>query len=223
MAYGIYPDYAILGPIKQYTGFANVNRLQESYYLTFQNNRRPNVCSTRAGSNEGKLPGSMSWPRVRKNFLTIRAANNGMSYPLKKWASSCWRIRQQPEHCLAGVPSGVPAEGHSSHHDELWWIWRFLAKTLWFRDCFGYTLFLFHTQRLTDFHKYTLIYTGRDLGLWNKISLTALCPWNSPGQNTGVGNHFLLQGIFLTQVSKPGLLHCRQILYCLSQGSPLRK
>ena len=26
-------------------------------------------------------------------------------------------------------------------------------------------------------------------------------PWNSPGQNTGVGSHFLLQGIFSTQVS----------------------
>ena len=26
-----------------------------------------------------------------------------------------------------------------------------------------------------------------------------LCPWNSPGENTGVGCHFLLQGIFLTQ------------------------
>ena len=40
-----------------------------------------------------------------------------------------------------------------------------------------------------------------------------LCPWNSPGKNTGVGSHSLLQGIFLTQGSNPGLLHCRQILY----------
>ena len=30
-----------------------------------------------------------------------------------------------------------------------------------------------------------------------------LCPWNSPGQNTGVGCHFLLQGIFPTQWSNP--------------------
>ena len=37
-----------------------------------------------------------------------------------------------------------------------------------------------------------------------------------PGNNTGVGCHFLLQGIFLTQGSNPGLLHCRQILYNLS-------
>ena len=46
-------------------------------------------------------------------------------------------------------------------------------------------------------------------------------PWNSPGQNTGVGSLFLLQGIFPTQGLNPGLLHCRQILYQLShKGSP---
>ena len=46
-------------------------------------------------------------------------------------------------------------------------------------------------------------------------------PGNSPGQNTGVGSLYFLQGIFLTQGSNPGLLHCRQILYQLShQGSP---
>ena len=41
-------------------------------------------------------------------------------------------------------------------------------------------------------------------------------PWNSPGQNTGVGSCSLLQGIFPTQGSNPGLLHCRWILYQLS-------
>ena len=47
-----------------------------------------------------------------------------------------------------------------------------------------------------------------------------LCPWDSPGKNTGVGCHFILQGTFLTQVLNLGLLHCRQILYQLSyEGS----
>ena len=46
-------------------------------------------------------------------------------------------------------------------------------------------------------------------------------PWNSPGQNTGVGSLSLLQGIFPTQRSNPGVPHCRQILYQLShKGSP---
>ena len=43
-----------------------------------------------------------------------------------------------------------------------------------------------------------------------------LCPWNSPGKNSGVGCHFLLQRIFPTQGSNPGLPHCRQTLYHLS-------
>ena len=46
-------------------------------------------------------------------------------------------------------------------------------------------------------------------------------PWNSPGQNTGVGNLSLLHRIFPTQGLNLGLLHCRQILYQLShQRSP---
>ena len=46
-------------------------------------------------------------------------------------------------------------------------------------------------------------------------------PWYSPGKNTGMGCHALLQGIFPTQVSSPRLPHCRWILYPLShQGSP---
>ena len=66
--------------------------------------------------------------------------------------------------------------------------------------------------------------------LW-RLKVTRLCPilrphglhspWNSPDQNTGVGGHALLQRIFPTQGSNPGLPHCRQILYQLShQGSP---
>ena len=46
-------------------------------------------------------------------------------------------------------------------------------------------------------------------------------PWNSPGQNIGVGSHSLLQGMFPTQGSNPGLPHCGRILYQLShKGSP---
>ena len=46
-------------------------------------------------------------------------------------------------------------------------------------------------------------------------------PWNSPGQNTGVGSHSLLQRMFPTQGWNPGLPHCRQILYQLRhKGSP---
>ena len=50
-----------------------------------------------------------------------------------------------------------------------------------------------------------------------------LCPWNSPGKNTGACCHSLLQGTFPSQGLNLGLLHCRQILYYLSrQGSLLK-
>ena len=56
-------------------------------------------------------------------------------------------------------------------------------------------------------------------GLW---PARLLCPWDSPGKNTGVGCHFLLQGIFLTQGLNPCLLHCRWILYHWATGEALR-
>ena len=55
----------------------------------------------------------------------------------------------------------------------------------------------------------------RPLG-WQPVRL--LCPCSAPGKNTGVGCLSLLQGIFLTQESNPGLLLCRQILYRLSHS-----
>ena len=66
-------------------------------------------------------------------------------------------------------------------------------------------------------------YDSMDLGLHAGLTTPArlLCPWDSSGKNVGVGCHFLLQGIFLTQGLNPGLLHCRQTLNQLNyKGSP---
>ena len=79
---------------------------------------------------------------------------------------------------------------------------------------------------------------GSDTGIWSlnkfenqwglqvSVQVTQSCltlrshglysPWNSPGQNTGVGSLSFLQGIFPTQGLNPGLPHCRRILYQLS-------
>ena len=54
------------------------------------------------------------------------------------------------------------------------------------------------------------------LGPHGLQATSLLCSWNSPGKNTGVGCHFLLQGIFLTHKFNPALPHCRQSLYHLS-------
>ena len=67
-------------------------------------------------------------------------------------------------------------------------------------------------------HNWKVKVTQSCLTLWPRGLYS---PWNSPSQNTGVGSLSLLQGIFPTQGLNPGALHCRQILYQLSQkGSP---
>ena len=54
-------------------------------------------------------------------------------------------------------------------------------------------------------------------------STTLLCPWYFPSKNTGVGYHFLLQGVFPTQVLNPGLLNYKQLLYHLSYEEYLHR
>ena len=75
----------------------------------------------------------------------------------------------------------------------------------------GYSL-LFHLAfYLTWYYKHFFIQPQSSL---------LLLHFPSPGNNTGVHSHSLLQGIFPTQQLNTGLLHCRQILCCLShQGS----
>ena len=64
---------------------------------------------------------------------------------------------------------------------------------------------------------------GKSLSQSDSLQLHGLySPWNSLGQNTRVGCLSLLQGIFPTQRSNPGLLHCRWILYHLSHKGSTR-
>ena len=55
------------------------------------------------------------------------------------------------------------------------------------------------------------------LGSHGQQPTRLLCPWDSPGKNTGVGCCSLLQGIFPNQGLNQGLVHSRQILYHLSR------
>ena len=59
-------------------------------------------------------------------------------------------------------------------------------------------------------------YDWSDLAVYIYIWSEILHPWDFPGNSTGVGCHFLLQGIISTEGSNLGLLHCRQMLYHLS-------
>ena len=67
-------------------------------------------------------------------------------------------------------------------------------------------------------------FSKSSLNIWKftvHVLLNLLWPWGFPGKNTGVGCHFLLRGIFLSQGLNLGLLHCRQMLYHLSHQEGL--
>ena len=66
-----------------------------------------------------------------------------------------------------------------------------------------------HTHTPSESNKTHILFKN----IQNIVQDGLYSPWNSPGQNTGVGNLSLLQGIFPTQGLNPGLPHCRRILY----------
>ena len=100
------------------------------------------------------------------------------------------------------------------------------SPTLQFKSINSLALWFLYSPTLTSIHERKEKWKWK----WSRVWLFAtpwtvasrlLCPWDSPGKS-GVGCHFLLKGIFLTQGSNPGLPHCRQTLYPLShQRSPL--
>ena len=89
------------------------------------------------------------------------------------------------------------------------------------RCLFLFSSFIFWTNKFFIYHINVRVSESHSIvsdSLWRHGLYS---PWNFPGQNTGVGNLFLLQGIFPAQGSNPGLPHCRHILYQLNhKGSP---
>ena len=90
-----------------------------------------------------------------------------------------------------------------------------VGVTMWITLMEGWTFFLPQNslRQQWKWKSINCVHSLQSFGLYS--------PWNSPGQNTGVGSLSLLQGIFPTQGLNPALPHCRWILYQLSyQGSP---
>ena len=107
----------------------------------------------------------------------------------------------------------------------------------WYRDVFTliYIEVLHVWTQIPDFWIYVNVYMNDDRCPWKNVlvyhscltlcdsmdcSPPGSCPWDSPSKNTGVGCHFLLQGIFSTQGSNLGLLYCRQSLPSEPPGKP---
>ena len=94
--------------------------------------------------------------------------------------------------------------------------WAFVFKPFW--KVYGSSLL----KSLSRTEALSLSWKWKSLSCVQLFALHGLyTPWNSPGQNTGVGSLSLLHGIFSTQGSNPGLPHYRWILYKLShKGGP---
>ena len=89
--------------------------------------------------------------------------------------------------------------------------WNFLATCSWFKA----QSWIVHAEK-SESESVNLSVLSNSLQPHRLQLARLLCLWDSLGKNTGVGCHFLLQGIFLTQGSNLGLMHCRWILYRLS-------
>ena len=93
-----------------------------------------------------------------------------------------------------------------------------IAKSLRLQNLVIYTLYCF--ARTVTVSEWAISRVQFFVTPWTAAA-RLLCPWGFPSKNTGVGCHFLLQGIFLTQGSNPHRLHllrCRQILYHWTTG-----
>ena len=135
--------------------------------------------------------------------------------------------------CKGGLGCWTPKAGWQKAGHQLlscpYSLLRSVVMTTW---NWSYCPFHFSSQRLIYSMSSRAIYSVCVCVLVAQLCLTLCNPidcsppgssihGDSPVKNTEVGFHALLQGIFPTQGSNPGLLHCRWILYHLShQGSP---
>ena len=110
------------------------------------------------------------------------------------WFNSCWSVNSNPTN----LPEMV----------------LLFKKDILFRLSFNV---LFQTEDQVN------IWSGSSSVMSDSLWPHGLySPWNSPGQNSGVGSLSVLQGIFPTSGSNLGLPHCRRILYQLSHQEHLR-
>ena len=127
--------------------------------------------------------------------------------------------------CQAPLSMGFPRQAY--------WIWlaiSFSKGSSQLRNqtlvscisCIAVRFFITLATRIATISKKGKVKVVSD-SLWLRGSQPArlLCPWNSPGQDTGVDCHSLLQGIFPTQGSNSVLPRCRWVLYHLSHQKRL--
>ena len=99
----------------------------------------------------------------------------------------------------------IRAETEEAKLSKAEWVRKQAPKSLAFGVGLGLNLYQGGQEALTFTEAYKLSHVRLFVIPWT-VALRLLCPWNSPGKNTGVGCHALLQGIFPTQGSNLHLL-----------------
>ena len=140
-----------------------------------------------------------------------------------------WGVGIRPRLAQAGKKLHFPGQSYW-FRDGLWQGQWKLAPGSWKNDL-RMPSWLNLTQELLVIIVIIVNSCRASVWRWSKVKVAQSCPtlcdpmdyspWNSPGQNTGVGILSFLQGIFPTQGSNLGLQYFRRILYQLShKGSP---
>ena len=148
-------------------------------------------------------------------------------------------INMNPPQVYTCSPSWTPLPLPTPYHPRFdAWYWKRILFYLLFGIHIRWWMFLLwlllHDACKSNHYTVHLKFTKCCVKKSESVSLSVVsyslwshrlyprAPWKCPNRNTGVGSHFLLQGIFLSQGLNPGLLHCRQIFQHLSQqGSRL--
>ena len=165
----------------------------------------------------GLSPQANRWHSVKIDCLLVLIwINFGKHHWRRKWPPTTVFLPGEfhGQRSLVGYSPQGRQESDTTKwltHQCHWVHFQILTKPRKFKDEFEYTFpFVIHVSMLSCS---VLSDSLQPHGLYS--------PCNSPGQNTGVGSLFLLQGIFPTQGLNSGLPHCRQILHQLSrQGRP---
>ena len=159
-------------------------------------------------------------PEARERDGRIKEHRTFLSawpFPSYNWMLKGWFKRGQfaPTRCIDSSVGGTRYKGLSL---QMWPALYVLswAPVLWLH--LGSSVWLPSSACVVQPGQWSDIRSVGSGSLW----LHGLCsPWDSPGQKTRVASPSLLQGIFPTQGSNPGLPHCRWLLYQLShKGSP---
>ena len=174
--------------------------------------RRSNQSILKEISPRCPLKGLMLKLKLQYFGHLVRRADS--FFQMRPW---CW------ERLKVGEGDDRGWDGWMSSPTQWTWIW-VSSGSWWWTGRPGVLRFI-GSQRVrlsnwTELNWFVISVVSDSLWPHGLYHPRLLSPWNSPGKNTGVGWHSLLQGIFPIQRVYLGVLHCRQSLYCLShQGS----